>query len=213
MTVTLDAGTLTFRQVHDFLKLKSDFNSSITDYLSLDPITESEQTQLAQLRQLVQNYYLDDQILEGQVKLLFLSPLLWVSGFYHPQIKITLEEEIERINIENEGTLIKGRMDVLAVERKKQETTETALWILIIESKKNNADLSVGLPQLLTYAYTALEQQATVWGLVTNGISYQFLYLQKGDVSTYQLFPPINLLYTEQSLQLLQVLKAIRGNR
>jgi len=209
MTVTLDANTLNLGQVHYLLKLESYFDSSITSFLSLEPITESEQQQLTKLRNNIQSYYLSDKILEGQVKFLFLSLLLCLSGFYNPQIKITLEEKIERINIEDEETIIKGRMDILAAERMKNKNTETALWMLVIESKKANADTSVGLPQLLTYAYTVLETQETVWGLATNGITYQFTHLQKSDPSTYQLFPPLNLLYSEQSMQILQILKAI----
>ncbi|MBP0020001.1 MAG: restriction endonuclease subunit R [Cyanobacteria bacterium SBLK] len=209
MTVTIDANTLNLEQVHYLLKLEGYFDSSIASFLSLEPITDSERQQLVKLRNNIQSYYLSGKILEGQVKFLFLSPLLWLSGFYNPQIKITLEEEIERINIEDEETIIKGRMDVLAAERIKNKSTETALWILVIESKKANADTSVGLPQLLTYAYTGLEKQETIWGLTTNGITYQFTYLQKSDPSTYQLFPPLNLLYTEQSRQILQILKAI----
>ncbi|MEM9540700.1 MAG: restriction endonuclease subunit R [Cyanobacteria bacterium P01_E01_bin.42] len=209
MTVTIDASTLNLGQVHYLLKLESYFDGSITSFLSLEPITESEQKQLLKLRNNIQSYYVNDKILEGQVKFLFLSPLLWLSGFYSPQIQIALEEEIERISIEDEETIIKGRMDILAAERIQNKNPETALWILVIESKKANADTSVGLPQLLTYAYTGLEKQETVWGLTTNGITYQFAFLQKNDPSTYQLFPPLNLLYTEQSMQILQIFKAI----
>lgn len=209
MTVTIDANTLNLGQVHYLLHLEKCYNNSISSHLNLAEISEYEQKKLAEIRNLADIYSNEGNILEGEIKFLFLSPLLWLSGFYNPQIKITLEEEIERINIEDEETTIKGRMDVLAAERIKHKSTETALWMLVIESKKANADTSVGLPQLLTYAYTVLEKQETVWGLATNGITYQLTYLQKSEPSTYQLFPPLNLLYAEQSVQILQILKAI----
>jgi len=51
------------------------------------------------------------------------------------------------------------------------------IWILVIEYKNSSFNGSEGLPQLLTYVYTSLEQQKSVWGLTTNGMDYQFVYL------------------------------------
>lgn len=215
MPTTIDASTLNLGQVQDFLHLENHFNSSILAYLTLEEISEVEHQRLSEIRNLAEIYLRDGNILEGQIKFLFLSPLLWLSGFYHPNLKITLEEGIEQIEIEDENMVIKGRMDILAAERTTKPSlspiaSPTALWILLIESKKAGADISVGYPQLLTYAYSVLGKQDSVWGLVTNGITYQFLYLQQGKPSSiYQLFPPLNFLYTEQSVQLLQILKAI----
>jgi hypothetical protein len=66
------------------------------------------------------------------------------------------------------------------------------------------------LPQLLTYAYTSLEQQMSVWGLTTNGMDYQFVYLQQGNPPIYELLPKLDITRPESSSELLQVLKAIR---
>ncbi|WP_373693653.1 hypothetical protein [Limnofasciculus baicalensis] len=68
---------------------------------------------------------------------------------------------------------------------------------------------SEGLPQLLTYSYTRLEYQNSVWGLTTNGINYQFVYIQQGHPPTYHLLPELNLFRPEHSVELLQVMKAI----
>ncbi len=81
--------------------------------------------------------------------------------------------------------------------------------ILVVETKNSLAGAFTGLPQLLTYAYKSLENQQSVWGLTTNGLRYQFVYLQQGNPSTYQLLSELNLIDSERSLQLLQVLKAI----
>jgi hypothetical protein len=82
-------------------------------------------------------------------------------------------------------------------------------WVLVIESKNSSIDLSAGLPQLLTYAFKSLAYQESVWGLVTNGLRYQFVYLRQATPPTYQLMPDLNLFETERAIQLLQVLKAI----
>ncbi len=156
------------------------------------------------------DYYAEGKISEGQVKFLFISPLLWLSGFYQSNIKISLEENISDIFIEDEDTVIKGRMDILAVSKNKNHKLDnTYFWILVIEAKNASINALEGLPQLLAYAYKSLEQQQFVWGLTTNGVDYRFVYLQQGNPVTYQLLPQLNLLDSEPSLQLLQVLKAI----
>ena len=60
---------------------------------------------------------------------------MWLSGFHHPQIKISLEVGIADIDIEDAETKIKGRMDILAATRSREEATVTALWFMLIESK------------------------------------------------------------------------------
>lgn len=84
------------------------------------------------------------------------------------------------------------------------------LWILAVESKNIEASKTVGVAQMLSYVYTSVEQQHSVWGLVTNGLNYRFFYIQNGDRLTYQYMPSLNVLDTESALRLLQVFKAIR---
>ena len=209
MTTTLDANTLVLRDVHRLLKINRTLNDSLTSRLSLEPVTEEEKKDLAEICTNFQSYYEAGKILEGQIQFLFISPLMWLSGYYHPRIHISLEMGIADIKIEDADTLIKGRMDILAATRVEDDKPLTSLWILLIESKNSSVDASEGLPQLLTYAYTGLKQQESVWGLTTNGMDYQFVYLQRGNSPNYQVFPKLSLMYTEQSIQLLQALKAI----
>ena len=208
MTANLDAKSLTLRDVHRLLKIEEQLNGSITSLLALEPLTEIEQQEIIQIRNLFRDYYAEGKISEGQVKFLFIARLMWLAGFYQPSIKITLEEAIADISIENDDTIIKGRMDILAIN-KTQTTTDTLFWILVIETKNSSINALEGLPQLLAYAYKSLEYQESVWGLTTNGMDYRFAYLQQGISPTYQLLPALNLIDSEPSIQLLQVLKAI----
>ncbi len=80
----------------------------------------------------------------------------------------------------------------------------------MVESKNSEASGLAGVAQMLTYAYSRLEHQPAVWGLVTNGETYQFFYLQQGTPSTYQFMPSLNLFGDDRVTQLLQLLKAIR---
>jgi len=209
MTTTLDANNLVLNDVHRLLKLERQIQSSFASFLPLEPLTEMERRRLEEINTNFQSYFFDGYILAGLVKLLFVSPLMWLAGFFHPQIKITLEERIADIEIEDKETVIKGRMDILAAIKSLPEITLTPLWILIIETNQFSVNASFCLPQLLTYAYKSLEHQESVWGLTTNGMDYQFVCLKKSETSIYHLFPKLSLLYPEQSVQLLQAMKAI----
>lgn len=206
--LTVDARNFSLKDVHQFLKLEQNQNQSFTELLSLELLTNHEQEDLDKVRSNFNSYYAEQKISEGQVKFLFVSPLFWLAGFYQPSIKITLEENIADIFVEDEDTVIKGRMDILAVNNTEQKTS-SSFWILVIEAKNSSINALEGLPQLLTYAFKSLENQASVWGLTTNGVDYRFVDLEQNNSPTYQLLPQLNLLDSDSSIQLLQVLKAI----
>ncbi len=206
---TLQAKNLTLAEVQRLFGFKRELiSSSFTSLLSLEPLTEFEQQELAQIREDFDNYLAEGKVSEGQVKFLVVAPLMRLAGFYKAPLGITLEEDIAEIEIADEDTRIKGRLDILAV-KKALSKAEAAFWILVIEAKNSEIAALTGLPQLLTYAYKSLEQQPAVWGLTTNGVTYQFVYLSQGNPPIYQLLPDLSLINTERSLQLLQVLKAI----
>lgn len=206
---TLYAKDLSLNDVHRLLGFQRQYNSSFTPLLSLEPLTEFEQQELLQIRDDFDNYLYESKVLEGMVKALTLLPLMRLAGFYRSPIKISLEENIDRINIIDEETNITGRLDILAVNKTIPTTTDIPFWVLVIESKNSEVAPSAGLPQLLTYAFKSLEHQPSVWGLTTNGQNYQFVYLLPGTPPTYQLMPFLNLMDLKPSTQILQVLKAI----
>ncbi len=209
MAINLDASSLTMEDVYRLLKFEEQLNDSINSLLTLEPLTELEHQEVLKIREVFRSYHNAGKVSEGQIRLLPIAQLLWFSGFYQPHIKITLEEGIAQIYVEDEDTIIKGRMDILAVSRVQNRVTITPFWILLIETKNRTISALEGLPQLLTYAYKSLDEQAAVWGLTTNGMNYQFVYIQRGDRPTYQLLPELSLIRPEQTIQLLQVLKAI----
>lgn len=209
MTTNIDTKNLSLEDVYRLLKIERQLNKSFSSLLSLESLTEVEHQELDEIRNNFDNYYSWGKISEGQVKFLTIAPLMWLAGFYNPTVKITLEENIADIFIEDEDTIIKGRMDILAVKKTKAKITTTAFWLLVIETKNSSVESLEGLPQLLTYAYKSLEEQESVWGLTTNGLSYWFVYLQQGNPPIYQLLPQLNLIDSEHTIQLLQVLKAI----
>ena len=109
-------------------------------------------------------------ILEPIVKLVVLSPLLKFAGFYRAPFYMTGEKEVEIVS-EDEGTLVKGRLDLLVF------TPE--FWILVIEAKGAKYSLEVGIPQALAYMLGNPDSEKPAFGLVTNGIEFRFLKLTK----------------------------------
>jgi len=208
--IVLNAKKLTRGDVHRLLGLEPRLNGSFTPLLTLEPLTAEEQQELLQIQQEFLSYWEDSKISEGQIRFLSVAPLLRLAGFNQPPIRLDIEEDIDRIYIEDEDTYLTGRFDIIAVHREPARTSVMPLWILVVESKNSEASESAGVAQMLTYAYSSLETQPTVWGLVTNGVTYQFFYLQQGTPATYQFMPSLNLFEDDLAIRLLQVLKAIR---
>ncbi len=206
---TIQARNLTLDDVARLLKFEARYDGSFAPLLTLEPVSEAEQQELVQIRNDFRPYITAGQPLEGQVRLLAIAPFLRLAGFYRPPIQLKVEEDIARINIEDEDLLITGRFDIIAVNKNPHTPTNIDFWILAIETKKGTVDPIAGIPQLLTYAYNSLASQESVWGLATNGVRYQFVYVQAGNPPTYQYMPILNLLETEGAIKLLQVLKAI----
>ncbi|WP_414621262.1 restriction endonuclease subunit R [Calothrix sp. CCY 0018] len=205
----LNARNLSLEDVQRLLGFEEDYNDSFSSLLSLETLTESEQQELLQIRDDFRSYLTAGKVSEGQVKFLVIAPLMRLAGFYSYPIQIKLEEDIAEIKIEDEDTSITGRLDILAVNKVRKFADKTFFWVLLIESKNSGISPSEGLPQLLTYAYESLQHQTSVWGLVTNGQYYQFVYIQQGNSTTYHLMPLLNLMEPNRAVELLQVLKAI----
>ncbi|NEO73535.1 restriction endonuclease subunit R [Moorena sp. SIO3H5] len=206
---TLNPSNLSLDDVHRLLNLEEDYDGSFTPLLSLEPLTDVEKQELVQINNDFRPYLRSGKVSEGQVKLVVIAPLLRLAGFYHYPITICVEEGIAEIDSEEEETRITGRLDILAINNQQPTPANNYFWVLVIETKNSLVDVTAGLPQLLTYAYKSLEHQKSVWGLVTNGLRYQFVYLQQEASPTYQLMPLLNLMESESCLQLLKVLKAI----
>ncbi|MBN3927892.1 restriction endonuclease subunit R [Nostoc sp. NMS4] len=207
MPLTVEASSLSLNDVHRFLKLEELSNGSFTDFLTLEPLSEFEQQDLLRIRNDFRRYLSAGKISEGLVKFLTIAPLMRLAGFYDIPIRLTMEDSIA-VAVEDEDKRITGRMDILAINNP-QSNIAAPFWVLVIETKNSSVNVIEGLPQLLTYAFKSLEQQPSVWGLVTNGQLYQFVYLRHDNQSTYELMPLLNLSQSPDAIELLQVLKSI----
>ncbi|WP_027400971.1 hypothetical protein [Aphanizomenon flos-aquae] len=138
---------------------------------------------------------------EETVKLVVLSPLLSLAGFYDEPFLIRSESSIE-IAVEDQEEVIRGRINVLVIQQQ--------LWLLVIESKKPAFSLLEAIPQALTYMLANPQPTKPVFGLVMNGSDFIFLKLSQINQPQYALSDQFTLLKRENELyQVFRILKKL----
>jgi len=143
----------------------------------LPEITELEKEQLDRVKACYLNL-VQYSMLEEAVKMVVVSPLLNLAGFYLPPFYIATEETVE-ISDEDEEVVVKGKIDVLVVKNQ--------LWILVIESKRPSYSLEVAIPQALAYMMASPNTDRPTFGMVTNGRDFQFIKLVRQGIPKYAL--------------------------
>ncbi|OAB62647.1 restriction endonuclease subunit R [Leptolyngbya valderiana BDU 20041] len=138
-------------------------------------------------------------LLEDVVRMSVLDPILFIGDFYLQPFYVRSEEPIEFL-VEDEDTLVKGRIDTLVLKDK--------FWVMAIESKKASFSIEEGLAQLIAYMMGNPHPERPVYGLISTGSSFAFIKLLKSQVWQYAVSKvfitrnPGNKLYT-----VLQILK------
>ena len=136
-------------------------------------------------------YLLAYPVHEELVKMVIISPLLSVAGFYERPFRPIAEETIE-IAIKANDELVRGRVDILVLNEQ--------IWVATIEAKGPQFSWHVGLPQALTYMVSGKQPSVVRFGLITNGTDLIFVKLDKStgqyDLSrTFSIFNPGNELH------------------
>ncbi|NJL40777.1 MAG: restriction endonuclease subunit R [Leptolyngbyaceae cyanobacterium RM2_2_4] len=144
-------------------------------YQHLPELTESERQDLDQIKR---NFlYLNESPLaEVAVKMVVLSPLLSMAGFYQPPFRFSTEASVQ-IVAEDDGQLFRGRIDVLVLQER--------FWILTVESKEAGFSLKQAIAQALAYMMGTPYPERPAFGLVTNGSEFRFIKLEQHDVPQY----------------------------
>jgi hypothetical protein len=134
---------------------------------------------------------------EEAVKMVILSPLLDLAGFYQPPFDIETEKPI-KISAQDDGAIVKGKIDVLVVQKQ--------LWILVIEAKRTRFDVMVALPQALACMLASPNSQT--YGLLISGREFVFVKLTQHNPPQYTLSKAFSILPPAQDLPtILQILK------
>lgn len=140
-------------------------------------------------------------MLESAIKMVVLSPLLDLAGFYRPPFRIVAEEPVQ-IAVEDEGEIVQGRIDVLVVQEQ--------FWVLAIEAKNAQFSLKLAIPQALAYMIGSPHPESPAFGLVTNGSEFMFIKLIQQDTPQYALSNLLSLLNRGNDLyEVLRILKRL----
>jgi hypothetical protein len=134
-------------------------------------------------------------MLEAMVKMVILSPLLELAGFYDPPFYAQSEKSIN-VSTQDADLTIRGKIDVLV--------TQDQFWILVIESKQTGISIDAGIPQALSYMLAAPDRSKPLYGMVTNGNNFIFLKLID---HTYQMSDEFSLRRRGDLYQVLAILK------
>jgi hypothetical protein len=121
-------------------------------------------------------YLLEYPVMGSIVKMVVLSPLLDLAGFYAPPFRVDGETSIQ-VSAEDEGDLIQGCIDVVVIQEQ--------LWVTVIEAKNSEFSITKAIPQSLAYMLAAPRSDGPTFGLVLNGSEFLFLKLARGESPQY----------------------------
>jgi hypothetical protein len=203
MVQTLPAQTITLHDLTEKFGLQfSEDPQFFPEWQeNLPEISEAEKQQLNRVKASYSNLLQDPPLLENTVKMVVLSPLLDLAGFYLPPFRIRSEKQIE-IFLEDQGIIIKGQIDVLALCGQ--------IWVVVIESKQAAFSLEIGRSQLLSYMLANPQRDRSTYGLILNGSSFRFLKLIQKATPQYAVSRIFDLFNPGNDLeQVLLVLKRL----
>jgi hypothetical protein len=147
-------------------------------------------------------YQSQDVMHESAVKMVVLSPLFSMAGFYRAPFRIAAEKTI-KVQAVDEGKVFRGVIDVLVLHRH--------LWALVVESKRNTFSLEVARPQALTYMLANPNVDMPTFGMISNGINFRLLKLMGQEYGESDDFYLRNLADMERLLQLLRYIGQLVG--
>ena len=161
---------------------------------ALPTLKPSDETALAEIEE--EYFYLSQQpMAEGAVKMVVLSRLLSLAGFYRSPFTMTTEYTV-KIQAIDDGKTLRGVIDILVLHDK--------LWALLVESKRNIFSLEPALPQALTYMCGSPHPEYPTFGLISNGANSLLLKLEG---KTYAQSKEFSLRNVGDLPELLRVLK------
>lgn len=137
---------------------------------------------------------------EEAVKMVVLSPLLDLAGFYQSPFEIETEKSTE-ISAEDKSRIVKGKIDILVIQKR--------LWVLVIESKSIKFDVLTALPQALAYMLDTPNIKQSTFGLIVNGREFVFIKLLQQEKPKYARSYALSIERDAEFQQVLSVLKRI----
>lgn len=180
------------------LIIKADFFTEWVE--NLPPLTDIDKSSLERVKSNYLNLSKRRPMSEEAVKMIVLSPLLDLAGFYQPPFDIETEKSIE-ISAEDESIIVKDNIDVLVLQKR--------LWVLVIESKSTKFDVITALPQALAYMLNTPNVQQPTFGLLLNGREFVFVKLVKQEKPKYARSYALSIEKENELQQVLSILKRL----
>ncbi len=204
LTITEEIKTLEHLERHLGIRLADDADFFQEWLGEREAIEESDRRRLDQVRRNYLYQSADGPLLEETIKLVMLSPILELAGFYQAPYKFRAEVSVAVETIGDEDERLRGRIDGLVLLDR--------LWVVLIEAKKATLDIELALPQALAYMagnpVVKTDASRPSFGMVTNGSSTIFVKLVGREYGVSDVFgtrsQPQNNLYA-----ILQILKAL----
>jgi hypothetical protein len=202
--VVVQARNATLRDLRESFNLErvDDPQFFLEWQTDLSDITVEERQQLDRVKSNFSNLLEYPPLLENTVKMVVLSRLLDLANFFLNPFHIKSEPSVRVESQDEEGITITGEIDVLvSLDR---------LWIVVIEAKKVDFSLEIAKPQLLSYMLAAPNLKRPLYGLITNGVNFQFVKLTQNQNFQYGMSDVFNLFSPHQNLyQVLRILKRL----
>jgi Type I restriction enzyme R protein N terminus (HSDR_N) len=180
--ITVSDNIKTLGQIEEKLGIfLSDDRDFFSEWLNLpSTLSNLDRDRLDRIRQNYLYQSTDGILLEETIKMVLLSPLLELAGFYQSPYKFRAEVSVEMEAIGDLDEILRGRIDTLVLQNR--------LWIVLIEAKKATFDLELALPQTLAYMAANPQPERPLFGMITNGSSYLFIKLLDRKYGTSDLF-------------------------
>lgn len=169
----------------------------------LPELSAAEKQQLDRVKSNFSNLLDYPPLLENTVKMVVLAPLLDLADIYQKPFHIKSEPSFQ-ITTEDEGTVIRGDVDVLVLREQ--------LWVMVIEAKRAAVDVDEGRAQLLSYMLANPALERVTFGLITSGRNFLFLKLHHQPSPQYSLSRMFSLVNPGNELYaVLRILKQLVG--
>ncbi|MBW4630422.1 MAG: type I restriction endonuclease subunit R [Iphinoe sp. HA4291-MV1] len=204
-SVAIGENITSLNEVHARFNLRTvDDEQFFGEWLDeLPEISDQEKNSLDKVKERYLYHRAAGPVAEGAVKMIVVSPLLELAGFYDSPFRIRAEESVQ-IAVEDRDEVLRGRIDALIVQDR--------FWVLVVESKRTTFNMDIAIPQALTYMMANPYPDKAVFGLATNGSNFMFIKLVKDDSPQYALSDEFSVYRRRNELyDVLRVLKRIAG--
>ena len=199
MVKTIPARDISLYELEEKFGLQLSTDSNFfTEWTEIPTLADGEKQAIARVKSNYLNLSKHRLMSEEAVKMVVLSPLLDLAGFYQPPFEIETETSVE-ISAEDESFIVKGNIDVLVVQKR--------FWVLVIESKSSKFDVMTALPQALTYMLDCPNAAQPTFGLLINGREFVFIKLIQQEHPWYERSDALSIERDSELQQVLSILK------